>query len=159
MIILRVTDVTSEAPRARWKVACSHYLRTSTYFFGAFAKLRKTASSFVMSVWPLIRGHGTARLPLDRLSRNLIWECFENLSRKSKFHSNLTKITGAIHEDLCTLMIVSCWIILRMRIFSDKSCRKNQNTFYVQQLFPENRAVYIIVWKNVVEPGRPQMTI
>jgi len=25
--------------------------------------------------------------------------------------------------------------------------------------FFENRAVYQIMWKNVVEPGRPQMTI
>ena len=24
---------------------------------------------------------------------------------------------------------------------------------------PENRAVYEIMWKNVVQPGRPQMTI
>jgi hypothetical protein len=24
---------------------------------------------------------------------------------------------------------------------------------------PENRAVYEIMWKNIVEPGRPQMTI
>jgi hypothetical protein len=26
-------------------------------------------------------------------------------------------------------------------------------------LFPENRAVYKIIWKNIIEPGRPQMTI
>jgi len=25
--------------------------------------------------------------------------------------------------------------------------------------FPENRVVYEIMWKNTVEPGRPQMTI
>ena len=25
--------------------------------------------------------------------------------------------------------------------------------------FSENRAVYEIMWKNMVEPGRPQMTI
>jgi hypothetical protein len=25
--------------------------------------------------------------------------------------------------------------------------------------FPENRDVYKIMWKNVVEPDRPQMTI
>jgi hypothetical protein len=26
-------------------------------------------------------------------------------------------------------------------------------------LFPENRAFYEIMWKNIVEPDRPQMTI
>jgi hypothetical protein len=44
-----------------------------------------------------------------------------------------------------------------MRSVSDKGCRENENTFYVH--FPENLAFYEIMWKNVVEPGRPQMTI
>jgi len=34
------------------------------WFLGAFATLRKTTVSFVMSVGP----HGTTRLPLDRFS-------------------------------------------------------------------------------------------
>jgi hypothetical protein len=37
-------------------------------------------------------------------------------------------------------------ILLRMRHISDKLCR-------------ENRAVYEIMWKNVVEPDRSQTTI
>jgi len=31
--------------------------------------------------------------------------------------------------------------------------------FYVQKLLSENRAVYKIMWKNTIEPCRPQMTI
>jgi hypothetical protein len=48
-----------------------------------------------------------------------------------------------------------------MRNFSDKSCRENQNTYFVfnNPPPPENRAVYEIMWENIVEPGRPQMTI
>jgi len=43
---------------------------------------------------------------------------------------------------------------------SDKYCRRTrQHTFYVQQFFLENVAVYGIMWKNTVERGRPQMTI
>jgi hypothetical protein len=43
---------------------------------------------------------------------------------------------------------------------SDKSGRENQNThFYVQQLLFKNRAINEIMWKNTVEPGRPQTTI
>jgi hypothetical protein len=30
---------------------------------------------------------------------------------------------------------------------------------HVQQLFSEYRSFYEIMWKNVVEPDRPQMTI
>jgi hypothetical protein len=47
-----------------------------------------------------------------------------------------------------------------MRNISDKSCRENQNTFYVQQLFfHENGVVDEIMWKNKVGPGRPQITM
>ena len=42
---------------------------------------------------------------------------------------------------------------------SDNSCRENQNTFYVQEHFPENRVVYEKMRKNMVEPERPHMTL
>jgi hypothetical protein len=45
-----------------------------------------------------------------------------------------------------------------MRNVLDKSCRENQNTFYVQQLFFEKCAVYEINLKKLVEPRGPQMT-
>jgi hypothetical protein len=47
-----------------------------------------------------------------------------------------------------------------MRNASDKSSRRNQNTrFCIQYFFSENLAVYEIMCKNIVERGRPQMTI
>jgi hypothetical protein len=47
----------------------------------------------------------------------------------------------------------------RMRISSDKFIEKKR-TFYLQYVsFFKSRAVYEIIWWNVVEPGRPQMTI
>jgi hypothetical protein len=46
-----------------------------------------------------------------------------------------------------------------MRIILDKSCRENPDThFMFNNLFPENRGVYEIMSKNVVEPERLQMT-
>ena len=45
-----------------------------------------------------------------------------------------------------------------MRNISDKSCRETQNThFMFSNLSFKNRAVYEIMWKNMVHPGRPQM--
>jgi hypothetical protein len=35
-----------------------------------------------------------------------------------------------------------------MRTVSDKSCRENQNTLYIQYFCFENRAVYEIMWKK-----------
>jgi len=55
----------------------------------------------------------------------------------------VTRITGALHEDLCTFMTLSRCIFLRMRIFSDKVCTENQNTHFVfNKIFSEHRAVY-----------------
>jgi len=47
-----------------------------------------------------------------------------------------------------------------MRNVSDESCRENQNTHFMfnNSIF-ENRAVYETMVKNIVEPGRPQITI
>ena len=49
-----------------------------------------------------------------------------------------------------------------MRNVSDKSCIDNQNTHFVFNYFffpPENRAVYGVIWKNILDPGRPQIVI
>jgi hypothetical protein len=48
-----------------------------------------------------------------------------------------------------------------MRHISDKSCTENQNTHFMFKVFffPENRAVYERMWKNVVEPDRKQNKI
>ena len=44
-----------------------------------------------------------------------------------------------------------------MEIASDKSFGKNKNTYIIFSNFLfENRAVYEIMWKNIVELGRPQ---
>ena len=45
-----------------------------------------------------------------------------------------------------------------MRNVLDKSCRENQNTHFMFNNFFENRAVYEIMSKNMVEPERSQMT-
>jgi hypothetical protein len=60
---------------------------------------------------------------------------------------------------VCTFLTISRSFLLRKRDFS-KSCRENQNTRFVfNNFFLENRAVYEIMWKNIVQPDRPQMTI
>jgi len=76
----------------------------------------------------------------------------QNLSGKVKFDENLTRITGTLHEELRYIFfVISRWIILRMRNVSDKSCRENQNTHFVfSNFFPQNRAVYEIMWKKYI---------
>ena len=41
-----------------------------------------------------------------------------------------------------------------------KSCRENQNTYFMfNNYFFENHAVYEMMWKNILELGRSQMTV
>jgi len=58
-------------------------------------------------------------------------------------------------------MIISRSVLLNVRNVSDKPCRENENTHISRPitLFFQSRAVYAIMWKNILEPGRPQMTI
>jgi len=85
----------------------------------------------------------------------------------SNFDEMLSKITGSLHEDLCTVHIwqdlAEFCLELEMFFvfFFHTNLSTNQNTHFKfsNVLFPpENRAVCEIVWKNMVQPVRPQMT-
>jgi len=82
------------------------------------------------------------------------------MPRQFNFHYNLIRITGTLHKDQHTFLSISRSVPLRTRNFSDKSCTENQNThFKFNNLFFANFAVYEIVWKNIVQPDMPQITI
>ena len=60
-----------------------------------------------------------------------------------------------LHEDGCTFFYIL--LILRMGNVSNKSCRENRNRhFMINKLFPENRALYDIMWNNY---GRDRQVI
>ena len=81
--------------------------------FKRFAELRKATISFVRSVRPSV--------PTEQLGSQwteshyiLYLSNFDNLSRKFKFHYNLTGITGTSHEDQCTF-VAAYRLILRRK--------------------------------------------
>jgi hypothetical protein len=101
---------------------------------GASAKLQKaTIFSSIMFVCLSFRPSSWNNLVLTGQIFMKFGVCgiFENLSGKFKFNENLTVITGALREDLRTFMIISRWILPRMRNVSDKSCRENKITHFV----------------------------
>jgi len=63
-------------------------------------------------------------------------------------------MTGTLHEGQYTLMIISCLLLLRMRNAS--KYRKLKHAFHVQYF--SNPALYAIMCKNTLDPGRPQIT-
>jgi hypothetical protein len=71
-----------------------HVANLTVLFLGAFAKLRKTTISFVMSVRLSVRPHGTTQPPLAGFSWNLIFENFRKSVEKIKVSLKWTRING-----------------------------------------------------------------
>ena len=96
---------------------------------GAFVKFRTATLSFVFSARRSVRPHGKSRLPLDGFSLDFIFEdFFLNISSNWE---NLTIIVCSLHADLCTFVIISRLIRLRMWNVTDRSCREYQKTHFV----------------------------
>ena len=139
------------------KTAVSSHVFTATLLtsaaLGEIAKLRKATTGFVMSVrlFPSVRPHWTWPT-IDGFLLNLIFKYFfRNLSRKYKVHWNLTRKTSTFYEDLSTVTPVYCSVLLKWEIFQTKVVQKiKTHILYSNFFFPENRAVYEIMWKIFV---------
>jgi hypothetical protein len=129
--------------------------KTQHAFAGACAKLRKATVSFsvcpsvrpsihpsvCLSVRLSVRPHTTTRVPLDGLPLNFLFECFRKSVEKFKFLCNMSRITGTLHEDLNTFIVISCSVLLRIRNVSDKCCRKSPNTLFMLNNFLFSKTV------------------
>jgi hypothetical protein len=56
-------------------------------------------------------------------------------------------MTGTLHEDQYTFMIISHLFLLRMKNVSDKTCKENKNTILCSIMF-FNRIFYDKKWKK-----------
>jgi hypothetical protein len=85
---------------------------------------------------------------------------FVNLSRNSQVSLKYDKNNGYFTSRPIYIFDLSPSIFLRTRNVSDKSCREIQDTrVKFSYISSENRVVYGVLWKNIVGPGRPLMTI
>ena len=70
------------------------------------------------------------------------------------------RINGTLHEDKYTFFVISPSFLLKMRNVSDKVVVEKIKTRVCSvTFFFENRAVYEILWRNIVDRSRPQMTV
>ena len=117
--------------RAAWCFAEGRYRWTSLLLLlGAFAKFRKAAVGFVMSVCLSVRTHGTTRLPLYGFSRNLMFVYFSKLE---KIQISLKLDTP--HDGQCTFLITSRSFLLRTRNVTHRRCKENRNIHFVYSNF------------------------
>ena len=123
--------------------------------------MRKATIRFVMSVRPSVR--------MEQLGSH--WMDFHEIWYLLIFRKYVAKIQVSLKSDNChwyftwgpiyIFFIISRSILLGMRNVSDKSWRENQNTrsVFSNSPPPENRSVFEVTWKNIVEPERPRMKI
>jgi len=75
-------------------------------FLRAIAEFRKATISSFMSVRPSVRmSTWNNSAPARRIFMNMIFEDFSKIyPEKLKFPLNLTRMTGTLHDDVCTFM-------------------------------------------------------
>jgi hypothetical protein len=63
---------------------------------------------------------------------------------------------GSLHEDLCVFMIISCWVLLRMRNVSEKFCRRKMKTQILCSInsFRKSCRLWVNVEENVGRTGQ-----
>jgi hypothetical protein len=125
-------------------------------FIGAFTKLQNANTSFIMSVCP----NETTQLPLDGFSLQLT---FENFWKIRWGNSSSIKIW---QEQLVLYMKINIhfWshlaqFFLQWEMFQIEVAEKIKTHMLCSVMVLENCAIYEIIWKNIVQPGRPQVTI
>jgi hypothetical protein len=128
-----------------------------SYCFRPFRKnSRKATISFVMSICLSVSSSGTIRLTLNGFSLNFMFEDYLKICREnSKFHWYLTRITGTLHENKYTFLIIPCSFLLRMTNFSHKRRRENRNTHFIFNYFCfEDLFFYETTWKKYCTHGQ-----
>jgi hypothetical protein len=116
----------------------ANFRRPSTEhsFLGAFAKLRKATINFIMSVCYSVR---IEQLCSKRTDFHEIWCVFLNVSRTFKLHTTLTIIMGTGHEEQYTFMIISRWILLRIKkVLGEFVEKANRHFVFSKNVFPNN---------------------
>jgi hypothetical protein len=67
---------------------------------------------------------------------------------------------GTLHEDHKIFVIISRTIFFKSEMFQTKVVEEiKPHILYSITFFSENRAVCEIIWKDITERDRPQMTI
>ena len=130
-----------------------------TSVLGVFAKLRKATVSFIMSVRPSAWNNSAPTGQI--LIQFYVWAFFSKMRREN---SSLIKILQK-QRVLFMKTFLRIWkclaeLLLEWEIFQVKVVEKIKTHILCSvTFFPRNRAVCEIMWKNMVEPERPQMTI
>ena len=118
-----------------------------------FANLRKATVNFVMSVFlPSARNSAPTRRIFMKFD---IWRYFLKSAQKMQVLFKSDENNEYFTWRCSTFVMLLRRNLIRMKNGVKKSCRENQNAHFSS----ENHTICEIMWKNIIEPGSPQMTI
>jgi hypothetical protein len=139
IIFILITNIGPMFYSLQFYLKCNKYFSINYWWEKCFRCVRKIVKKGILfSSWLSVRPSAwNNSAPRERIFiKQDIWVFFENLPRKIfKSHENLTRR-------------------LLTKIVENINIR-----FLLNNFFPENRAVHEIMWKNFVEPDRPQITL
>ena len=99
---------------------------------------------------------GTTRSPLDGFSLNLILRDFSKVCRENRTFIKIYQWL-VLYMKTCVHLWYVAEFFLEWEMFQTKVVEKIKTHFMLNKFFSENRAVYEIMWKNMVERDRPQI--
>jgi len=100
------------------------------------------------------RTHGTSQIPLDGFSWKSILDIFRKFVVKIQVSLKHDKNNGTLQGDRLAKFF------LEWELFQTEAADKTATyIFTFNNFFSWNRALYEIMWKNTVEPDRPEMAI
>jgi len=103
-----------------------------TEFLGAFAKLRKAAIRFVMSVFT----RGTDRLPLDGFSWNFVFDYFSKIGREHPSFNKIGQDQRVLYKKTNTYFFYHlAHFFFTAKCFKQQLWRKSKHTFCVHFFF------------------------
>jgi len=110
------------SPERAWKI--------TTPFVGSFRKIAK--SDYTLCHVRPLRNLGSHWTDFSGIS---FLRIFENMSRKFEVRSDRWRMTGTLHEDIRTLMIISLWIFLEWDTLQTKVIEKIKTHIFCWIIF------------------------
>jgi len=129
----------------------------NSFIWQIFRRVWKIERIFVMPVCP----NGTTELSMYEFLWNFIFEYFSKICQENSRYIKIEQEWRVIYMNTIThFFIISLSVLLRVRNVSDKTCGENQNTNFMSSIMSSKIVPFMrLMWKNIVQPGRQQMTI
>jgi len=146
--------------RKHWYENCSTKRWPAFTLLETFAEMRKATSSFVMHVPPSVylsawKDSAPTRRTFMKFD---IWMYFRKSVDEVQVSLRPDKNIVYYFWRLCTFMIISRSFLIRMRSVSGRFVEKSKSRILcLITFFVANHPVYEIMWKNTLQPDRPQV--